>query len=73
MSALATREHAVGAIERPQMRRSAPRLFDHGEVSLEDVVLGAWEDLSVEGRAGCPVCGGSMTPAGCQDCASELS
>ena len=72
MSALATRERDAGALERPQ-RGTEPALFDDG-VTLEDKILGAWEDLVVEGRAACPVCGGSMAPAtGCSGCGSELS
>lgn len=47
--------------------------FDDG-VTLEDRILGVWEALVVEGRAACPVCGGSMAPAtGCTGCGSELS
>src|SRR2546423_791660 len=41
---------------------------------LEDVVLGAWEDLVAGGPAECPVCGGSMRAAGgCRSCGSDLS
>ena len=72
MSAVATSEPRAG-MGRPQTGRSAPRLFESGEVRLEDVVLKAWEDLVVDGRAGCPVCGGSMSPGGCASCGSELS
>ena len=71
MSALATREPV--AAERPQRAEASPRLFDDG-LTLEDKILGAWEDLVVEGRAACPVCGGSMAAgSGCSDCGSELS
>ncbi len=74
MAALATREHAVA--EQPQAGRGGSRLFEPGGATLEDVVLRAWEDLAAEGRAVCPVCGGSMSPAadgGCPGCGSELS
>ncbi len=72
MSAVATRERSAG-IELPQRVEASPRLFDDG-VTLEDTILGAWEDLVVEGRAACPVCGGSMSAdSGCSSCGSELS
>jgi hypothetical protein len=72
MSAVATREREPVATERPQ-RGERPRLFDDG-VTLEDRILGTWEDLVVEGCAACPVCGGSIAAgAGCEDCGSELS
>ena len=72
MSAVATRERERVAMERPQ-RDQRPRLFDDG-VTLEDRILGTWEDLVVEGSAACPVCGGSIAAgSGCEDCGSELS
>jgi hypothetical protein len=72
VSAIATREPAA-ATERPQRAEASPRLFDDG-FTLEDRVLRAWEDLIVEGRGACPVCGGSMaTGSPCESCGSELS
>jgi hypothetical protein len=57
-----------------QAPRSAERLFEPGGVTLEDVVLGAWEDLVAEGDAECPVCGGRVSMlAGCGECGSELA
>jgi len=54
--------------------RSAMRLFDPHGVTLEDVVLGAWEDLVAGGPAECPVCGGRMrTAGGCDSCGADLS
>jgi tRNA(Ile2) C34 agmatinyltransferase TiaS len=54
--------------------RSAMRLFEPKGLTLEDVVLGAWEDLVAGGPAECPVCGGSMRSAGgCDSCGSDLS
>lgn len=50
-----------------------PRLFEPAGSTLEDVVLGAWEDLAARGRARCPVCAGELEPAGCAGCGSELS
>ena len=72
MSAVATRSGTSAGIEPPLVGHSAPTLFERERVTLEDVVLGVWEDLALEGRAGCPVCGGSMSPAGCADCGTEL-
>ena len=54
--------------------RSAPRLFEPSGLTLEDIVLGAWEDLAAGGPAECPVCHGTLRMAGgCQSCGSELS
>ncbi len=45
--------------------------------TLEDALLGAWEDLASRGRAECLVCGGSLEAdqAGgeCEACGSGLS
>ena len=50
------------------------RLFEPTGLTLEDVVLDAWEDLVAGGPAECPVCGGTMRAAGgCRDCGSDLS
>jgi hypothetical protein len=60
--------------QRPQLQpKNAPRLFESAGSTLEDYVLGAWEDLVAEGRAECPVCGGQTSPPGCSDCGSQLS
>ena len=48
----------------PHQERSAP--------TLEDVVLAAWEDLGLRGRAACPVCDGWIEPSGCPSCGSLL-
>jgi tRNA(Ile2) C34 agmatinyltransferase TiaS len=72
MSALATRPGTSAAIEPPPAGNPAPTLFERERVTLEDVVLRVWEDLALEGRAGCPVCGGSMSSSGCADCGTEL-
>jgi hypothetical protein len=54
--------------------RSAMRLFEPSGSTLEDVILGAWEDLAAGGPAECPVCGGRMRVAGgCEGCGSDLS
>ncbi len=72
MTAVATRRAPASSMERPQVDHSAPTLFERDRVTLEDTVLRVWEDLALEGGAECPVCGGSMAPAGCQDCGSAL-
>jgi tRNA(Ile2) C34 agmatinyltransferase TiaS len=60
--------------ERPPAETPAPRLFEPGGITLEEVVLGVWEDLVAEGRGACPVCGGSLSAAGgCESCGAELS
>lgn len=71
MSALATRECPAGT-ERPQRDPRRAPLFDDG-VTLEDMVLGVWEDIVVAGSARCPVCGGSISPDRCEGCGSALS
>jgi hypothetical protein len=42
--------------------------------SLEDAILGVWEELTVEGVAECPVCSGPLRAASaCERCGAELS
>jgi hypothetical protein len=50
-----------------------------GEVTLESLLSGVWEDLAARASAACPVCGGELAgrphlgaPASCRDCGSEL-
>jgi hypothetical protein len=70
--AVATREHAV--VEQPQRTGTPSKLFEPGGATLEDSILGVWDDLVADGRADCPVCGGSMSAAGgCEACGAELS
>ena len=58
----------------PQTEGSAQRLFESRGLTLEDVVLGAWEELVADGRTECPVCGGAMSMLdGCAACESDLS
>lgn len=73
MTALATSPARVEVP--PATVRPPSRLFEPpgGEVSLEESILGAWEDLARQGEAGCPVCGGRMHAAGCGGCGSTLS
>jgi hypothetical protein len=61
-------------IRRPELARSAQRLFESSGSTLEDSILGAWEDLAATGRAECPACaGGVLTADGCSSCGSHLS
>jgi hypothetical protein len=70
---------AEAAIAAVPARRSearlgiAGRLFEPSGSTLEDAILGAWEDLGLDGRAACPVCAGELRPDGCADCGSALS
>jgi hypothetical protein len=42
--------------------------------SFEDLILGAWQELTVEGVAECPVCAGPVrAAAACERCGAELS
>jgi hypothetical protein len=74
VSAAATATHSPGLAIDATTEHSAARLFEPGGLTLEDTILGAWEDLLAGGPAECPVCGGEMRPAGgCADCGSDLS
>jgi len=73
MSAVATATTEPLVVPR-RLTRSAGRLFEPSGSTLEDRILGAWEDLGERGRAECPVCRGELEPAGaCRACGSELS
>ena len=73
MSAVAT-ESNRGALTAEEMGRSAARLFEPSGWTLEDAILGVWEDLTAGNPAECPVCHGSMrVSSGCESCGSELS
>jgi hypothetical protein len=73
VSAVAT--SPVRVDDPPATVRPPSRLFEPpgGEVSLEDSILDAWEDLARQGEAGCPVCGGRMQADRCDGCGSALS
>jgi hypothetical protein len=74
VSAVATHGDTALVTDPPATVRSAPRLSRPGEVSLEELILGAWEDLARDGRAECPVCGGRIGRGRpCDGCGSELS
>ena len=73
MGPVATSE-APELIRQPMTERSAMRLFEPTGLTLEDVVLDAWEDLVAGSPAECPVCGGRLrAAAGCEACGSDLS
>jgi hypothetical protein len=48
------------------------RPFEPSEVTLEDQILGAWEALTAQGRAQCPVCHEELEARGCKTCGSQL-
>ena len=73
MSATATATHSPQLAIDATTERSA-RLFEPTGLTLEDMILGAWEDLVAGNPAECPVCGGRMRAAGgCTSCGSDLS
>jgi hypothetical protein len=58
----------------PQTERSEERLFEPDGPTLEDLVLGVWEELVADGRTECPVCGSAMSlPDGCEGCGATIS
>jgi hypothetical protein len=74
MVVVATDTFRASRSAEPRTDRSGGRLFEPGGVTLEDVVLGAWDELVADGRAECPVCGGSLSMLdGCAECGSDLS
>jgi hypothetical protein len=75
VTALAAEAAIAAAPERrPQPRLGiAGRLFEPSGSTLEDSILGAWEDLGLDGRAACPVCAGELRPGGCADCGAALA
>jgi hypothetical protein len=70
---------AVIAIEHPNQHFAAQR---EGR-TLEDVISGAWEDLTAHRTATCPICSAEMTPrygsgasavgGRCTKCSGELT
>jgi hypothetical protein len=91
MTTAVAHERAGAAPERGLAERRRPHAAMHsarrplaGQVApgsepstLEDALLGAWEDLATHGRAECLVCGGPLAegPTGgeCEACGSALS
>jgi hypothetical protein len=74
VSALATETRAPRPVRESAAGCSAARLFEPSGSTLEDLVLGAWEDLVAGAPAECPVCRGPLrVSSGCRDCGSKLS
>jgi hypothetical protein len=71
---------AIAPLERPSL---IPRDVAREGRTLEDLLSGAWEDLSAHRTATCPVCDGAMEPrygsgpsavgGRCRDCRTDLS
>jgi len=69
----------TAAHDRPSVLRPVPR---EGR-TLEDLLSGAWEDLTAHRAATCPICDGAMEPrygsgpsavgGRCRDCRTDLS
>jgi len=69
---------ATIALERPAHSSPSPR----ESRTLEDVLSGAWEELSANRAAACPICDGAMVPrygsgpsavgGRCRSCRTEL-
>jgi hypothetical protein len=49
---------AIALLERPEMLATVAR---EGR-TLEDLLTGAWEDLTAHRTATCPICDGAMKP-----------
>jgi hypothetical protein len=69
----------IAALHRPAFQFPVPR---EGR-TLEDLLSGAWEDLSAHRTATCPICEGAMAPrygsgpsavgGRCRDCRADLA
>jgi hypothetical protein len=71
---------AIAPLERPNV--SCHNVAREGR-TLEDLLSGAWEDLSAHRTATCPICDGAMEPrygsgpsavgGRCRDCRTDLN
>lgn len=74
------------ALTDPDVKRRVrvlPRLTPRVGPTLEDLLSGAWEDLTAHRTAACPICDGAMTPrygsgpsavgGRCRSCGTELT
>ncbi len=74
---------AAPAVTAPAPGPEVPGHALAGERTLEDLVLGAWEELAVARTASCPLCTGPLVPrfgagarpvgARCGGCGTEVS
>lgn len=71
-------EHDHGAVVETTRRSRTTVLRRGGEATLDELLVGAWEGLSVHRPVACPVCAGVMQPrvevagGACGDCGAEL-
>ena len=75
MSATAISERALPR-ERVATEGRARPLFEPrtGSLSLEDLIVGTWDELVGSGSASCPVCQRRIERAApCESCGSDLS
>ncbi len=76
MSAVATRRRSPLVVDPPAAERPEPRLFEPraGGVTLEDSILGTWEDLTAIVAPDAPsAAGGCGSRPAASGCGSELS
>ncbi len=67
------------AVDREATRWSRTTVLRRGgEATLDEMLVGAWEGLSVHHPVACPVCSGAMVPrevaagGACRDCGVQL-
>ena len=76
LSARLRREQAAGADSAWRSRTTVLRRG--GEATLDEMLVDAWEGLSVHRSVACPVCSGAMVPrseaagGACGDCGVQL-
>ena len=76
MSATATRAPGLARERGPEAGQLRARLFEPrpGSPSLEDLIVGTWDELVSSGSASCPVCQRRIERAApCESCGSDLS
>jgi ribosomal protein S27AE len=77
---------SVLLLEPPPVEAAADPMSAHGRFTLDELLMGVWEDLAVRAIVHCPVCGGRMAAhenegardapvrhGVCGDCGSRLS
>ena len=73
MAAVATARASESATVSFTLPRSVRGPLGLPGSTLEDLILGVWEDLAARGRAECPVCTGEIGHSGCSRCGSKVS